>query len=419
MTFKGHNGTTIVELFGQLSLQCLKCYAVLLLLFTLLSCRDDKDTYIPIETIAIHPSGMEYIGMESCAQCHKDIVESHRNTAHWLTSAIASETTIKGSFIEGNNSFDLNNETSFRMVKNDSGFFQELYLKANNQSLYAAPMQMVMGSGTKGQSYLVWERDALYQLQASYFTPTNSWVNSPGYPPNPVQARPVPGRCLECHTTFAKTTNAYYDNRFDKKTIVTGIDCQRCHGPVKKHVAYHRGHPNETEAKFVFSYQNLDREQRLDACALCHSGLREQQIRSNFAFMPGDRLDKFSLPDYDETNLLELDVHGNQYGLLQGSACFKQSKTMDCTTCHDPHKNERGNSGLFNAAWVNCHKNDNIHKETQDKYLTGFTDCISCHMPLSDSNVMKIQVSMDSLVSVKVRTHLIGIYRNGAHGVKK
>ncbi len=384
---------------------------IMLLLFILIcSCNKSEEQYEPILPLAINHNGMEYIGMESCTKCHKDIVNSHKNTPHYNTSAIASLESIKGSFLEGENNLDLDSKTALRMINDDSGFYQQLYLKENDQVLYTKPIEMVLGSGTKGQSFLFWNEDALFQLQASYFSLTDTWVNSPGYRRKAVKARPVPGRCLECHTTFAKRTDNSFANKFDKKKLITGIDCQSCHADVKKHAIYHLEHPKDSIAKFILSHNDLNRSQQLDACALCHSGLRKKQIKDNFTFMLGDSLDKFSAPDYTESSLDNLDVHGNQYGLLQASECFKKSEKISCTTCHNPHKSNRGNALFFNNRCINCHQKDKVHNIADNAVSTEFANCISCHMPLAESNVMKIQINRDSLVAVKVRTHLIGIY---------
>ena len=55
---------------------------ILLALFLNLSCNESEAEYIPIPTLATHQNGMEYIGIESCIKCHKDIVTSHKNTPH-------------------------------------------------------------------------------------------------------------------------------------------------------------------------------------------------------------------------------------------------------------------------------------------------------------------------------------------------
>src|SRR5215471_11832097 len=47
----------------------------------------------------------QFAGSGSCAHCHKNISEDYLHTGHYLTSSIASEKTVKGSFAQGKNSF--------------------------------------------------------------------------------------------------------------------------------------------------------------------------------------------------------------------------------------------------------------------------------------------------------------------------
>ena len=65
---------------------------------------------------------------------------------------------------------------------------------------------------------------------------------------------------------------------------------------------------------------------------------------------------------------------------------------------------------LFNNACINCHDSPQPHITPNGKTLATYNDCVACHMPLNKSQNMKIQVGLDSLVAVEVRTHLIGIY---------
>ncbi len=374
-----------------------------------------NDDYIHITPIATHINGMEFIDTSTCIECHQQIVEDHYKTAHFNSFQPANENTIKGSFEEGNNSFNLNDKVTFDFVEKDSGFYQEPVFKNQKTPFYSAKMDIVVGSGTKGQSYLMWNHTSLFQLQASYFTPTDSWINSPGAPDQLAPARPVLGRCLECHTTYAQNISENKNgNQFHRENLVYGIDCQRCHGPVKEHVKYHKQNPLEKVAKHIIKYSSLSRQQRLDACALCHSGLRTETAESAFSFMVSDTLKKFSFPDYDESSLEELDVHGNQYGLLSASECFKKSNFLDCTTCHNPHKNERGNFDSFNQKCLDCHgtSKNPINCSSDQKEINKMSNnCIQCHMPLVKSKTMKIKTPEGDEISVDVRTHLIGIYK--------
>lgn len=378
--------------------------------FAIYNCKNPEvasDYYI-IEPVAVHENGKAFVGSTSCIPCHTDIYNTHINTAHFKTSALADSSKIKGSFELGKNTFTLNDRVMFTMMATDSGFYQQANFIHNQLELFNLPVDIVFGSGTKGQSYLSWENDELLQLQTSYFTPANRWTSSPGLK-QLTSPRPVIARCFECHSTYAKnSTPDKKGNRFDKNQIVYGIDCERCHGPSAKHVGYHQKNPDAKLSKYMAKQGMLSKQQRLDACALCHSGGRKQ-IQPPFSFLVGDDLNKFSISDTKE-NETSLDVHGNQYELLTSSACFKKSQIMDCNTCHDPHKNERGNNQVFNQKCIGCHTLPEISCKIDQRTMNAqMANCISCHMPLIPSSSMVMQ--LDSIkAAVEVRTHLIDIY---------
>jgi len=62
-----------------------------------------------------------------------------------------------------------------------------------------------------------------------------------------------------------------------------------------------------------------------------------------FTFKTGDKLSSFRMPNHRPIDSTTIDVHGNQYGLLTASACFKKSEALNCTTCHNAHENQRDN----------------------------------------------------------------------------
>jgi len=371
----------------------------------------ESDYYTPT-ILATHDSGEHFVGSVSCRECHADVYESHIETAHFKTSGIADSQNIKGSFKEGENTLDLNDVT-FNMLSKGDSFFQHTKIKNRSIEILPSKFDIVIGSGIRGQTYLSWRNDELFQLQASYYTPTNSWVNSPGFPSYSVE-RPIRDACLKCHLTYAKNSeNTPKGNRFDRGQMIYGIDCERCHGPSAKHVAYQRENPKALEGKFVVKMDTLLRQQRLDLCAQCHSGLRGVLLKGNaFSYLPGDDLSKHS-QNLDNGNLNEkLDVHGNQYGLLVKSKCFKETDVMDCNTCHNPHKKERGNVNDFNLKCIGCHdgKTTTCKVDKTEADHTG-NNCVKCHMPTTPSTVMMVQLTKDSLeTSFNIRTHLIDIY---------
>jgi Cytochrome c554 and c-prime len=271
----------------------------------------------------------------------------------------------------------------------------------------------VIGSGRKGQSFLYWNENKLFQLPVSYYSAANAWCNSPGYPATLISFdRQVNAQCLECHATFARESSSPdAGSGFDKPKIIYGIQCERCHGDPGRHITYYQDHPADTLARFIITAGRLTRQQRLDACALCHSGLRKE-TRPPFSFTVGDTLDDFSIPAYDPDSTAALDVHGNQYGLLTSSKCFRLSQ-MDCASCHNVHNDEHAKPALFSQRCLTCHGSNSPDTCTlhERKGIALQDNCIDCHMPLLPSKKIFLQLSDGQRSTADyVRTHRIAVY---------
>ena len=194
--------------------------------------------------------------------------------------------------------------------------------------------------------------------------------------------------------------------------MILGIDCERCHGPAADHVDFHTGHPEEKTAKYLLSIKQLSRQQRLDGCALCHSGFREA-TKPVFSFQIGDKLDDHSVAGYSPDNVSTLDVHGNQYGLLIASKCFKMSIQMDCSSCHNVHVNEVNSPKIFSSRCITCHT-ETDHTSLAlpaEKKLLLTDNCIDCHMPMLPSQKIVLNVAnSEKNVPDTVRTHRVSMY---------
>ena len=372
-----------------------------------------ESDYSEPKILATHYNGEHFVGSSSCFECHADVYKDHLKTAHFNTSGLADSLSVKGNFNEGANTLDLR-DISFRMTHENDSLYQHTTIKNRNVESFPTKFDIVIGSGVKGQSYLNWEDEDLFQMHVSYYTPMDIWVKSPSFPEYSY-SRTVGDACLKCHLTFATNRNpSGQGNSYDRERMLYGVDCERCHRPAEKHVSYHRNNPEEKTAKYMMKFAELSRQKRLDVCAQCHSGLREQLLKGTpFSFLAGEDLKEHSQNiNTGPVDNSKLDVHGNQYGLLTSSECFKQTATMDCISCHDPHKNQRGNSPYFNQKCVGCHSAKTIvcTANSEDVEHMG-NNCISCHMPSSPSKSMTVDLKNDSLgVPFYVRTHLIAVY---------
>jgi len=388
--------------------------SIVLSVFLLTKCiSDQKDGTINEDEASVAPNTkrQQFAGSAACAGCHKSVYQTHLNTAHYLTSQPASGKYIKGNFDSGKNSFVFNDRVKLIMEKRNDSFYQVAYV--NGAEKQSRRFDIVVGSGTKGQSYLNWIKGGLFQLPITYFAAAEQWSNSPGYPDKPVFNRPITSRCLECHSTYVQKISEPQKEReeFDHNQIIYGVDCEKCHGPAARHVEFQQKNPKDTTAQYIVNPQKLSRQQNLDLCALCHGG-RLTKTKPSFSFEVGDKLTDYFVQDTAGYNAADIDVHGNQYGLLAKSKCFQMSQ-MTCSSCHNAHEKEKEKIALFSQRCLNCHSNDH-EKVCKINAVVGSSinqNCIDCHMPKQPSRSIAVLLQRSKIpTAVLMRTHLIKKY---------
>jgi hypothetical protein len=401
-------------------------------------------------------SRAEYVGDTACAACHQDMSANYNKTAHHLTSQPANPDTVVGDFQPGANTMTTANANlTFRMDRKGDEFFQtaiwgspeaaanpparDFTLQPPHTAQSASDaasgtrtrterIQLAIGSGGKGQNYLFWRNDELFQLPVGYSTVLRHWINSPGYRDGTAKFdRPIVPRCLECHAGYFDSTFPGTDsNLYDTKNFVLGITCERCHGPASKHVAAYQ-QSNAAKPATDSASQNaksvqtsattaasdnivnpakLSTARRADICAQCHDGAGVREILPEFSYVAGQPLAKYiDLGPIDQA--LDVDVHGKQGKLMMKSRCYQASKTMECSTCHDVHKKEPDLAAMSQRCLA-CHKVEpSPTHEATGAYIT--KNCIDCHMPALESKVVNVNVD-GKLHFPRFRTHWIKIY---------
>lgn len=352
----------------------------------------------------------QFAGSRACENCHKDIFQSHIQTAHFKTSRPAAEKEIMGSIKSPDNVYHYDNNNSVRVEKIGDSVYQAAH--ANNIELKKQSIGMIFGAGKHAQSYASWSGDILVQLPLTYFAAVHQWSNSPGYPDKIVFNRVITSRCMECHSTFAQVKEkSGYIEKFDKETVRYGIDCEKCHGPAAKHVAFQMENPDDTTGKYIISIRSFTREQKIDMCAVCHSGPMSE-LQPAFSFKSGDKLSDFYAYDIVAPDVESLDVHGNQYGMLSLSKCFIKSD-MTCNSCHDAHANEEGQKKIFSQKCMNCHsqKLNTFCTIKNARHVVLEENCIDCHMPDKPSNaIVFTEEKTKQKKGIDMRTHLIKVY---------
>src|SRR5260370_39529515 len=98
-----------------------------------------------------------------------------------------------------------------------------------------------------------------------------------------------------------------------------------------------------------------------------------------FSYRPGQPLE--SSFKTLKTKHTEEDHVANQIEYLRQSKCFRESESLTCTTCHDPHRGRASSksarpqeSCLVCHHAKDCHEQDRLPSPVRD-------DCTGCHMP--------------------------------------
>lgn len=377
-------------------------------------------TSLRADKTAVDPTRTGYVGDEACTPCHKQQSISYRETAHHLTSQPPDKTSILGSFKDGENilmianpaTTDVHARLFFKMDFKEGGYYQTAVAEAGEMKLTrSGRIDVVIGSGVRGQSYLYWSGDTLYELPVSYWSEGKQWINSPGYEDRTANfKRPVDPRCLECHASYIHPLSTDpHTNVYDKDSLVTGISCESCHGPGADHIAIEGASSSKQRKRASDSILNpvkFIRDRQMDQCALCHNGAQRHELTPAFTYLPDQPLDQYlAASPIDPAD--QPDVHGNQVGLLTKSRCYLASSSMSCYTCHDVHGPERA-AAAYSDRCLRCHKWKSCGvSHTMGGSITH--NCIDCHMPLQQSGSV-VPLTAGKFLPTSIRSHWIKVY---------
>lgn len=368
------------------------------------------------------PSGITrpgYVGDSSCLGCHKDESDSFAQTSHHLTSFHIGEHPLHGSFRKGSNVLVIHNAKSgsgeidllFRMDEKDGKAYETAVMgRTPHVETETESIDLVVGSGKRGQSYLYWDGDALYQLPISYWTDGGKWINSPGYTDGTADfTRPIDPRCIECHATYIRpVTEGPKVNRYDRNSVVPGISCETCHGPGAEHATDMLARPRlpSNSPGKILNPAKFPRERQVDLCALCHNGTAGQEIAPAFSYLPGEPLEEH-VSAGNGPQVEHVSVHGNQAGLLERSRCYKESGSLTCSTCHNVHAPERP-TAYYAAKCLTCHERNNCGFLAKPSNSTA-KNCIDCHMPIEPATAV-MPITAGKAVHTAMHNHWIKVH---------
>lgn len=315
-----------------------------------------------------------YTGMHACAPCHAARVAEFAKTRHALACCEPRPDAMPAGFAPGRGTFASRlPDLRFEMRRQGGDFIQTAL---HGPQRTPARIALVYGSGgTADEVFFTWHGDRLYELPVAWLHPKNGWAEEPRsrYSSGDFTRTTTP-RCLECHNTWLEHVPGT-ENEYRRDTFLLGVTCERCHGPGREHVEYHQAHPKADSAHAIVHPGDLTRERRMDLCGQCHSNTTKRRGPA-FSYRPGE-----SLADHFRTAQVrhrEEDHVADQVKYLRQSKCFQKSDTLDCMTCHDPHR--RDTQGAARGSCRKCHE-PAACTDRERQPVAVRENCVACHMP--------------------------------------
>ena len=373
-----------------------------------------------------------YVDAQQCATCHRKIWDTYRRTGMGRSFARV-RPGDKGPQAPPSGSYyhELSDQ-HYRTYEKEGRHYQrrhQIGYGGKETNVVEKEIHFVIGSGNHVRTYLHQTPDGrIFELPGGWYAENGGFgAMNPGYdrPGHDNFRRQITGKCLFCHTGYPEI-----EKGFDRigtapvfaGAIPEGIDCQRCHGPGRAHIAAAgvSGASLEAIGKAIVNPGKLSPERQMDVCMQCHLETTSFRLppsivrysRGIFSFRPGEPLADYILhfdhaagTGYED----KFEIAGAAYRLRK-SACFvksaqaaqarhqrailpgrsesvvriplKSDGALQCTTCHNPHDIPRGAEAKrhYTAVCLNCHAGD-LHRVAAVPGHTASDDCVGCHMP--------------------------------------
>ena len=330
-----------------------------------------------------------YVGDGVCATCHRQIAAHYKASAMGRSlRPIAVVAALQRYDESTNNPFELQSYCFRVERKGNRVWHRQSRSGPDGAALldFSLEVHYVIGSGTRGYSYITDRDGFLYQTPISWYSSHKGmWDKSPGFEADRFAGRPIGEACLYCHANHARLTEDYA-NRYDRPfSHGYAIGCERCHGPGEKHVQ-EGGIMSEGFDPTIVNPSKLEHGLREAVCQQCHLEGKARVARR------GRRFDEFR-PGLPLDSVLTVFVTADEAGVkavshveqMYQSQCFlagEGDKKMGCTSCHDPHRQIGSDERVpyYRACCLQCHEEHACSAAPAPRQEKS-DSCIACHMP--------------------------------------
>lgn len=297
----------------------------------------------------------ERLGSEACADCHKQEYERHASSHHAHALSHIGNSAIDAIFLKLGQSPDgaMRYEREAHQIS-----IKEVGLSGDPTLAWA------FGAGAQGITPVGRLGDLYFEHQFSYYTRTQRLAPTFGHPSHVstpmaevgiVQNGRAISHCFSCHSTGSRDGA----DGPDLTMMVPGVQCERCHGAGGGHMAAAKsGAPSAVLIRKIANPGRYPAKVLVEFCGQCHR------------LPPADAVDEPELEN-------PISVRFAPIGLM-ASRCFRESKSLSCLTCHDPHSNTEPRASMsYSKKCVAC------HPSMQAKHHGRNQNCLNCHMKQS------------------------------------
>jgi len=346
----------------------------------------------------VYDTSAHYVGMDVCRGCHPGIYETFIQTGMGQSFGKATREKSAADFSpEHAVVYDKDLDYYYRpFFKGDTFYITEYRLEGKDTvHKLVQKVDYVVGSGQHTNSHIFNVNGYLYQAPITFYTQKHRWDLAPGFEKGASSRfkRMIQLECMSCHNSYpdfeAGSENKYHN-------IMTGINCERCHGPGSIHVAARQSsRPVDTSKGPDYTIVNprrLSTELQNNVCQRCHlQGIAVlNDGKTFFDFRPGMKLSEVMnvfMPEYEGAQ--DKMIMASHVERMKKSNCYVQSGKMSCITCHKPHVSVKFTPRTqYLSACQGCHSGGQGQKECGERMSVRATkndDCVTCHMPRNGS----------------------------------
>lgn len=333
--------------------------------------------------------GVRFVGDAACTRCHSEIAADYRQHPMGRSMIPIAEAPA-----------ELRGEESPRELFEAGGFHYSLE-RRDGRTIHRetrrdaqgrvigqveGEVRYVLGSGTRGQAFLIQRDDFLFQSPITWYSQEKRWDLAPGYETRDDRfGREIVPECLTCHVNRVEHV-AGTEGRY-RPPIFRGhaIGCERCHGPGELHVR----EPLDAAGAgpSIVNPRDLTPALREDVCRQCH--LVGKEMVARYGREVGDYRPGLPLREFRTVFVQpgESGEHANADHVEQmsQSRCFRESRgALGCISCHNPHElpPQAEKAAYYRDRCLSCHADRGCSLPVDERRARGTEDdCIACHMP--------------------------------------